>query len=62
MVEGTPEAIRAEMLDLLSDLNGEMSKRIRLKMEEMSEILRKDKETGLSHEAVVGLSRLGLDQ
>ena len=60
MVEGTPEAIRMEMLGLFRDLDGDLSRKIRSKMEEVSEVLTKDRESGLSHAAVLELSQIGL--
>jgi len=60
LVEGTHEAIRAEMIGLFGDLDGEMVKKMRLKLEEMSGVLKKDRGSGGSYEARVTLSRLGL--
>jgi len=60
IVEGTDESIRAEIKGLFGDINGEEIGKMREKLEEMSTVLKEDRESGGSYEAVVKLSRFGL--
>ena len=59
IVMGKAEAIRAEMIGLFEDFQGPVIKAMRRRTEEMSEVLKKDRESGGSYEAVVRLSQLG---
>lgn len=48
------------MTSLFSDLDSEVVRKMRSRLEEMSAVLKKDRESGQSHDAVVRLSRIGL--
>ena len=59
LVVGTKEAMREEMIGLFGDMEGEVVKKMRARVEEVSVELKKDRESGGSFDAVVRLSKVG---
>ena len=60
LVKGTPETIRGEMMGLFKDLDGELAQKMRANLDEISAVLRKDRDSGGSYQSVLKLSRLSL--
>ena len=56
----TPQALKDEFRRVFADFEGELMSKLRIRVEEVREIVAKDKESGSTRKTLVALSELGL--